>query len=211
MWSSADPQPKPPDNGQHLVFHLQETAGRQVHSKVASQRRQSQPSDEGLRQQSQAAQLRAAHWAATATINWITGLKSVLGSSLRTMHVTVSSDCEGIGAAIEALQMMRHTSCIAGVRQLMSSERDTDTRSFFLARHEAPELMFADITDRDGMRGFDLRSHSRQPLPTDVDLYVCGPPCCPFSMRRTQLEDPFNDPKAGSTGKPVLGACVGVQ
>jgi site-specific DNA-cytosine methylase len=137
-----------------------------------------------------------AEWASTADIHWASGVRSLLGPKLQSLSVTVGTDCEGIGAAIEGLRIMQHTGCIVSFRHMWSSEIHGATRSFFLTQHSPADIMCSDMTDRADMMGLDLRSNRRMQLPTDIDIYVCGFPCCPFSTRRPLLDDPFLDPKA---------------
>lgn len=75
----------------------------------------------------------------------------------------VGTDCSGIEAPIEALKQMG-----APFRHCFSCEIDPECRKSILANY-SPEILFEDITKR-----------NIEDVP-DIDLYVCGFPCQPFS------------------------------
>jgi hypothetical protein len=53
---------------------------------------------------------------------WVRACCSVL--NLEGMTPSVSTDCEGIGAAVEGVRLLRDGGCIVGYHHLMSSEID---------------------------------------------------------------------------------------
>jgi DNA (cytosine-5)-methyltransferase 1 len=78
--------------------------------------------------------------------------------------ITIGTDCSGIEAPIAALRQLKIPH-----RHLWSCEIDKFARKSIEANY-TPETIFEDITKRD---------HSKLP---DVDIYVCGFPCQPFSL-----------------------------
>jgi DNA (cytosine-5)-methyltransferase 1 len=78
--------------------------------------------------------------------------------------LTIGTDCSGIEAPIAALQQLKIPH-----RHLWSCEIDKFARRSIEANYN-PETIYEDITKRD---------HSKLP---DVDIYVCGFPCQPFSL-----------------------------
>ena len=95
----------------------------------------------------------------------------------------VGTDCSGIEAPIQALKNL-------GVpfRHVFSSDIDKYCIQSILANYE-PELLFGDPNGKfpDG----DIRKRKMSDVP-DLDLYVCGFPCQPFSQAgmKKGLEDP---------------------
>lgn len=85
----------------------------------------------------------------------------------------VGTDCSGIEAPIEALIQLK-----VPFAHKWSCEKDKFARKSIEANYK-PEKMYEDITSRD---------HKSLP---DIDLYVCGFPCQPFSNvgRRGGVED----------------------
>ena len=81
------------------------------------------------------------------------------------MHraLTIGTDCSGIEAPIEALKQMK----VPFVHK-WSCDNDKFVRMSIEANYK-PEIMYEDITKRDNK------------LLPDVDVYVCGFPCQPFS------------------------------
>ena len=104
-------------------------------------------------------------------------------SKVRTMVLRVATDCDGIGAPLEALRILEQLGLLGGFVHAMGSELDPATRAFTWARHGRPALYVADMTQK-------------RSLPAGIDVYICGFPCCPYSKRRVALQDPFKDPKA---------------
>lgn len=90
--------------------------------------------------------------------------------------ITIGTDCSGIEAPIAALTQL-------GIpfRHLWSCEIDKFARQSIQANYH-PETLFHDITSRD---------HSALP---DVDIYVCGFPCQPFSLMGNK--NGTNDPRS---------------
>ena len=78
--------------------------------------------------------------------------------------ITIGTDCSGIEAPIEALKQMK-----IPYKHLWSCEKDKYAIQSLLANNH-PEKLYYDITKR---------QHGRLP---DVDIYVCGFPCQPFSL-----------------------------
>lgn len=80
------------------------------------------------------------------------------------MVLSIGTDCSGIEAPIEALHQL-------GIkfRHKWSCEIDPYARMSIKANYN-PETLYDDITKRD---------HSRL---SDIDIYVCGFPCQPFSL-----------------------------
>jgi DNA (cytosine-5)-methyltransferase 1 len=94
----------------------------------------------------------------------------------------VGTDCSGIEAPIQALQQMN-----ISFRHVFSSEIDKYCIESIKANYN-PEIIFG---DKDGLfpEG-DITKRDINDVP-DIDLYVCGFPCQPFSMagQRKGLKD----------------------
>jgi DNA (cytosine-5)-methyltransferase 1 len=88
--------------------------------------------------------------------------------------MNIGTDCSGIEAPIQALSQLN-----IPFHHKWSCEIDKFARQSIQSNYE-PEIMFTDITQRD---------HSLLP---DIDLYVCGFPCQPFSLMglKRVTEDP---------------------
>lgn len=78
--------------------------------------------------------------------------------------ISIGTDCSGIEAPIQALQQLE-----IAFQHKWSCEIDKFARKSILANYD-PEIIYNDITKRD---------HSQLP---DIDLYVSGFPCQPFSL-----------------------------
>jgi DNA (cytosine-5)-methyltransferase 1 len=94
----------------------------------------------------------------------------------------VGTDCSGIEAPIQALRQLGIT-----FRHVFSSEIDKYCIQSIKANYE-PEIIFG---DPDGpFPNGDIRERDINDVP-DIDLYVCGFPCQPFSQagRRKGLND----------------------
>jgi DNA (cytosine-5)-methyltransferase 1 len=91
-----------------------------------------------------------------------------------TRPLRVGTDCSGIEAPIQALKNLG-----INFEHVFSCEIDKYARRSIKANYE-PGILYEDITTRD---------HSALP---DIDLYVCGFPCQPFSHagKRLGIEDP---------------------
>ena len=87
------------------------------------------------------------------------------------MHraLTIGTDCSGIEAPIEALKQMK----VPFVHK-WSCDNDKFVRMSIEANYK-PEIMYEDVTKRNNG------------LLPDVDIYVCGFPCQPFSLLGNQL------------------------
>lgn len=92
------------------------------------------------------------------------------------MLLRIGTDCSGIEAPIEALKQLN----VPFVHK-WSCEVDKYARQSILSNYK-PEILFEDITQRD---------HSTLP---DVDVYVCGFPCQPFSS--VGLKKGLSDPRS---------------
>jgi DNA (cytosine-5)-methyltransferase 1 len=98
-------------------------------------------------------------------------IRSELG---KTKPIRVGTDCSGIEAPIQALKNLN-----INFEHVFSCEIDKYARQSIRANYE-PGILYEDITTRD---------HSALP---DIDLYVCGFPCQPFSVagKRKGVDDP---------------------
>jgi len=86
-------------------------------------------------------------------------------------RLTIATDCSGIEAPIQALKQMK-----IPYRHLWSCDNDKYVKQSIEANYK-PEHFYEDMTQR------DLSS-----LPADdLDLYVCGFPCQPFSLMGNKL------------------------
>jgi DNA (cytosine-5)-methyltransferase 1 len=91
----------------------------------------------------------------------------------KTRPLRVGTDCSGIEAPIQALKNLN-----INFEHVFSCEIDKYARQSIRANYE-PGILYEDITTRD---------HSALP---DIDLYVCGFPCQPFSVagKRKGVDD----------------------
>lgn len=95
-------------------------------------------------------------------------------------NIRVGTDCSGIEAPIQALRnLQRKYPNEVGFTHEFSSEIDKYTIESLRANY-SPKYLYGDMT---------IRDHSSLP---DIDLYVCGFPCQPFSSagERKGFEDP---------------------
>lgn len=85
------------------------------------------------------------------------------------MTIRIGTDCSGIEAPIQALMQL-------GIpfEHKWACEKDKFARQSIEANYK-PENMYLDITTRD---------HSTLP---DIDMYVCGFPCQPFSLMGNKM------------------------
>ena len=81
----------------------------------------------------------------------------------------VGTDCSGIEAPIQALQQLK-----IPFEHVFSCEKDKYALESIRANYN-PKIIYEDITTRD---------HKKLP---DIDLYVCGFPCQPFSLVGNKL------------------------
>jgi DNA (cytosine-5)-methyltransferase 1 len=84
----------------------------------------------------------------------------------------VGTDCSGIEAPIEALKQLK-----IPYRHVFSSEIDKYCIESIIANHD-PEILFGH--DEEYPEG-DITKRDIDDVP-DIDLYVCGFPCQPFSL-----------------------------
>ena len=129
---------------------------------------------------------RVRDWVGQRLPAWADALKNQLGPRLVVQRITVATDCEGMGSPMEALRMLLLSEIIGSVSHRMSCEIDPSARQWFLTNHVWPDVIFADMLQRVWPQGvaYDLVSESDQRLPRNLDLYICGFPCCPFSIRK---------------------------
>ena len=101
------------------------------------------------------------------------------------MTIRIGTDCSGIEAPIQALMQL-------GIpfEHKWACEKDKFARQSIEANYK-PEKMYLDITTRD---------HSTLP---DIDMYVCGFPCQPFSLMGSQRGT--NDPRGN-----IMNHCIEV-
>ncbi|GAG05450.1 unnamed protein product, partial [marine sediment metagenome] len=95
-------------------------------------------------------------------------------SRRRASLLRVGTDCSGIEAPIQALQNLR-----VPFRHVFSSETDKSCIATIRANY-SPDIIFGE-TDGPFPEG-DIRKRRVESVP-EVDLYVCGFPCQPFSIR----------------------------
>ena len=161
------------------------SAGRSVVARQAA-RSDSAPVRKDWENLAHVVEQRVRDWVAPGLPAWAVALKNQLGPRLALRRITVATDCEGMGSPIEALRLLSLSGIIGSVAHRMSCEIDPSARQWFLSNHVWPDFVFTDMLQRAWPRGvaYDLVSESDQHLPLNVDLYICGFPCCPFSMRK---------------------------
>ena len=88
-------------------------------------------------------------------------------------RIRIGTDCSGIEAPIQALRQMK-----IPFRHVFSSEIDKFCIQSIKANY-SPEILFGD-PEGPYPEG-DIRKRDIEDVP-DIDLYVCGFPCQPFSV-----------------------------
>ena len=96
--------------------------------------------------------------------------------------LTVATDCSGIEAPIVALQQME-----VPYRLVWASDTSQPAKKSTIANGIVPEQWFDDMSKRD---------HST--LPKNIDVYVCGFPCQPFSKNNSNGQLGFGDGDRGT-------------
>ncbi len=135
------------------------------------------------------------------------GISTVLGHQLSKFECSVFTDCDGIGAPLEALRIMRLSGVLGNFEHVAGSEINPGARAFLWQHHPPPRVMFKDITARNWQSGgadIDLITGEPRRVPVDVDVYVCGFPCTPFSTRRTNETQLFDEEQAIIVGYTQL-------
>ena len=125
-------------------------------------------------------------WTRSNDVVWARAVKTVLGEKLWKQSPQVFTDCEGIGAPLEALRIMEFVGALGPYLHLASGEIDQDARAWFLKHHRWPDRLFGDMLGRAWPVGIDRDLFLDQPceIPHGADMYICGFPCCPFSLRK---------------------------
>ena len=190
-----------PDDGGRLSGSSRSSDDGSVGCSAEGSGRSQRPAKASLskRWQSRAAQVEedVCSWVKQHPPGWAQALQTSFGASLVSRVLDVGTDCEGMTAPLEDLRVLKALGIISGYRRRMSCEIDEVARQWFLSNHAWPDLLFSDMLQRSWPQGIsrDLFSDSNQCVPSDLDLYVCGFPCCPFSMRKGRSKC-FDEEKA---------------
>jgi hypothetical protein len=147
-------------------------------------------------------------------LGWARGISTVLGNQLAKFECSVFTDCDGIGAPLEALRIMRLSGVLGNFEHVAGSEINPGARAFLWQHHPPPRVMFKDITARNWQSGgadIDLITGEPRRVPVDVDVYVCGFPCTPFSTRRTNETQLFDEEQAIIVGYTQLLVKGGIR
>jgi len=118
-------------------------------------------------------------------LGWVSGVSAVVGNAMSAFDCTVFTDCDGIGAPIEACRIMKLSGILGNYHHIAGCEVDPHARAFSVQHHGPPTMFMRDITSRDW-----------QAIPRNADIYVCGFPCKPFSTRRTSHTTLFDEDEA---------------
>jgi hypothetical protein len=118
-------------------------------------------------------------------LGWMSGVSAVVGNAMSAFECTVFTDCDGIGAPIEALRIMKLSGMLGNYDHIAGCEVDPHARAFSVQHHGPPTMFMRDITSRDW-----------QAIPRSADIYVCGCPCTPFTSRRTSHTTLFEEDEA---------------
>lgn len=126
-------------------------------------------------------------WVRLNDVAWARTVKNVLGERLRKHAPDVFTDCEGIGAPLEALRILEFIGALGPYHHLASCEIDQDARAWLLKHHRCPDVVFGDMLARTWPGGVDvdLLTNTPREIPHGADIYICGFPCCPFSLRKS--------------------------
>jgi len=117
--------------------------------------------------------------------------------------VRIGTDSAGLEAPIVALELAQKAAWRLGielrVRHRFSCELNQECQNY-IRLHVQPEHLFADMLARDWQKGSCfcpdvLRKGSLVELPLDLDIYVSGFSCKPFSRRHAGSAC-FRDPEA---------------
>jgi DNA (cytosine-5)-methyltransferase 1 len=110
--------------------------------------------------------------------------------------ICVGEDCAGLGTGMFALEMLglKHRA-----QATFMSESDDTTRSVYVANHGTPKRVYTSC----------LPEHRTVSTVPKVDLYICGPPCPPYSIagKRKGLNDTGTAANPGNRSNPLL-ACL---
>ena len=111
--------------------------------------------------------------------------------------VNMGTDCSGIESPLIATHILAKAATKQTlplrIRHRFSCDNNPQCQDY-IRRHCKPDFMFADLLQRKWRAGscfcIDIQSepHSRVRLPMDLDLYVAGFPCTPFSRRHSGSE-----------------------
>ena len=138
-------------------------------------------------------------WVRLNDVAWAHTVKNVLGERLRKHAPEVFTDCEGIGAPLEAFRILEFIGALGPYHHLASCEIDQDARAWLLKHHRCPDVVFGDMLARTWPGGVDvdLLTNTPREIPHGADIYICGFPCCPFSLRKSNSKL-FEEEKAWS-------------
>jgi len=118
--------------------------------------------------------------------HWLTSIDVPEFRSGSVRRHRVGTDCSGIDAPVWALRALSIPH-----EHMFSCDNDPDAEAFILATNP-PRVFFSDMLKR------DLRA-----IP-DIDIYVCGFPCTPFSSLRGHATKLLKEPAA----KPYFATLV---
>ena len=125
-------------------------------------------------------------WTRSSDVVWARAVDCILGAKLKKHRPKVFTDCEGIGAPLEAFRILECVGALGPYLHLASGEIDPEARAWFLKHHRWPDRLFGDMLGRtwpDGLHE-DLFTNQPREIPRGADIYICGFPCCPFSLRK---------------------------
>ena len=114
--------------------------------------------------------------------DWARALQEALKAEclmLPAQRVSVMTDCSGLESPILGLQSVG-----VSIEHVSACDINPDVRAW-IQKHYSPAQIHTDMLTRD-----------TSSLPRNVDLYCCGFPCTPFSMRRTNSTKLFEEAAA---------------